>query len=122
MKSFLDLLPPVLLHHKDLDHADKNVEEVELQGDAFVDRVTAHHTSLGEAGVVENLLDIVQGETAEYGQTTVEPQVLGEGERAHSGDGDHERGKSRCGHDSSTSQEGTTNVQVLFLLSSGTDH
>lgn len=115
------LLSSVLLHHQDLDHADKDVEEVELEGDALVDGIPAHHTSLGEAGVVQNLLDVVEGEATENGETTVQPQALSEGEGSDGGGGDDERGETRGSDDGGTSQKRATNVEVLLLLSSGTD-
>jgi hypothetical protein len=115
------LLASVLLHHQDLHHADEDVKEVKLERDTLVDGVTAHDTSLGETGVVQNLLDIVEGEATEDGKTTVEPDALSESESSESSGGKDQRGKTRGGNNCSTSQERTTNVEVLLLLSSGTD-
>lgn len=116
------LLSSVLLHHQDLDHPDEDVEEVELQRDTLVDGITAHNTGLGQARVVKHLLDIVQGEAAKDGETTVQPEVLSEGQSSDGSGGDEEGSKTRSSDDGSTGQERTTDVQVLLLLSSGADN
>ena len=77
---------------------------------------------LGEAGVVQDLLDVVEGEAAKDGQTTVQPDVLSEGECADRGGGDDEGSEAGGGDDGGTGEEGTADVEVLLLLSSGTDH
>lgn len=115
------LLPAVLLHHEDLDHANKDVQKVELQRDGLVDGVLLDDASLGETSMVENLLDIVEGEATEDGKTTIEPEALSEGESADGSGGKDERGETRDGDDGSTSEERSTDVEVLLLLGGGTD-
>lgn len=114
-------LPAVLLHHQDLDHADKDVEEVELEGDALVDGVLGEAAGVRQAGVVQHLLHVVQGEAAEDGEAAVQPEVLGEGERAHGRGGQEHGGETGDGDDGGAGEEGTADVQVLLLLSGGTD-
>lgn len=114
------LLSSVLLHHQDLNHSDKDVEEVELKRDGLVDRITLNHTSLSETGVVEHLLDVVQSEATKDSQTTIQPDTLGEGKSADGSGGDDQGSEARDSNDGGTSQKRTTNVEVLLLLSSGT--
>ena len=115
------LLPAVLLHHEDLDHANKDVQEVELKRNGLVDGILLDDTSLSETSVVENLLDIIEGEATENGKATIEPEALSEGEGADGGGGEDERSETRDGDNGSTSEERTTDVEVLLLLGSGTD-
>lgn len=71
--------------------------------------------------MVQDLLDVVQGEATEDGKTTVEPDVLGPHEGAgSSGRQDHgsETGES---NDGNASKERTTEVEVLLLLGSRAD-
>lgn len=117
----LRLLSPVVLHHQDLHHADKDIEEVKLQADALRDRILLYETPLGKAGVVQDLLNVVEREAAKDCETTVEPEVLGEGKRPNGSHGDDERSQPRDGNNGSTGQEGSTNVEVLFLLGGGAD-
>jgi len=49
---WLSLLPAVLLHHQDLNHADEDIEEVKFERNALVNRVFLDDASLGQAGVV----------------------------------------------------------------------
>lgn len=53
------LLPVLALHGKNLDHANKDVDKVELEANALVDNVPLHQTSLRHAGVCQDLLDVV---------------------------------------------------------------
>ena len=70
-----NLLPP-LLHGHDLYQAHEDVDEVELKADALVHGVLGSQATLRHACVVEDLLDVVEGEAHEDGETTVEPDVL----------------------------------------------
>ena len=115
------LLPAVLLHHQDLDHADKDVEEVELKGDGLVDGILLDDAGLSETSMVENLLDVIEGEATEDGKTTIEPEVLGEGEGADGSGGEDERSETGDGDNGSTGEKRTADVEVLLLLSGGTD-
>jgi len=40
------LLPPILLHHQDLNHPDEDVEEVQLQADTLIDSILLNQASL----------------------------------------------------------------------------
>lgn len=71
--------------------------------------------------MVENLLHIVQREAAEDSQTTVQPQALSHSEGAQGGSWDDERSETGETDHDGTSQEGTSNVEVLLLFGSGTD-
>lgn len=115
------LLPPVLLHHQDLNHPDKDIQEVQLQRDALVDRVPLDHAPLSKSRVVQNLLHIVERETAKQSQSSVQPDVLGEGQGSDGGRGD-DQGREAGGHDdTSASQERSADVEVLLLLGCRTD-
>lgn len=115
------LLASVLLHHQDLDHSDEDVEEVQLERDALVNGVLLDDAALGQTGVVEDLLDVVQSETTKDGETTVQPDVLGKGQGTDSSSGNDERSETRDGNNGGTGQQRSTNVEVLLLLGSGTD-
>lgn len=71
-----DLLPVVAAHAEDLDHADENVDEVELEADTLVDDIALHVTPLGKASVVQDFLDIVESEATKDSKTTVQPDAL----------------------------------------------
>lgn len=115
------LLPVVAPHAQNLDHADEDVDEVELEADTLVDNVTLHVATLGKTGVVQDLLHIVESEATEDSQTTVQPDAL----RPHQGAGSSGRedhgSKTRKSDDGNTSKERTTEVQVFLLLGSSTD-
>lgn len=115
-------LPPVVLAHaQDLDHTDEDVDEVQLKADTLVDDILANQASLSHASVVEDLLDIIEGETTEDSETTVQPDLLGPHQSAGGSSGEDKRsetGESDNGH---TSEQRSTKVHVLLLLSSGTD-
>ena len=115
------LLPPVLLHGQDLHHSDEDVDEVQLEVNGLVDRVLGHEATLSHAGVVEDLLHVVQCEATEDGETTVQPNVLSPHQCARSGSGDDHGGKTGKCDDSDTSEEGATEVHVLVCLGSSTD-
>jgi hypothetical protein len=78
--------------------------------------------------VLQHLLDIIQGETAEDSQTTIQPNVLSEHQCARSGSRDDHGRKSRKSDDGDASEERSAQVEVLFLLggcadkSNGTHH
>lgn len=63
------LLSPSLLHCQNLDHANEDVDEVEFKSDGLVNGIASEHAALSEAGVVENLLSVVEGEATEDGET-----------------------------------------------------
>lgn len=119
--SPIDSLLPPLLHAQDLDQPDEDVDKVELEADALLDGVPGDHAALGHAGVVQDLLDVVQGEATKDGQTTVQPEVLSPHQGAGSGGGQDQRGESRERNDGNTGEQGATEVEVLFLLGGGTD-
>jgi hypothetical protein len=116
-----DLLPVVAPHAEDLDHADEDVNEVKLEADTLVDDVTLHVATLGKTGVVQNLLHIIEGEATKDSQSTVQPDALRPHESAGSSGGKDHRSKTGESDDSNTSEEGTTEVQVLLLLSGSTN-
>lgn len=110
------LLPPALLHHQNLDHPDEDVQEVQLERDALVDRVPLDHAPLGKSCMVEHLLDIVEREATKHSQSSVQPDVLGKGQGSHGGRGDDQGREARGHDDSSACEERTADVQVLLLL------
>lgn len=71
--------------------------------------------------MVENPLDIIEGKAAEDSKTTIEPEVLGEGKGADGSGGENQRSETRNGDNGSTGEKRTANVEVLLLLSGGTD-
>lgn len=115
------LFPVGALHAEDLDHADEDVEEVQLEADALVDDIAADETPLGEASVVQDLLDVVEGEAAEDGETAVQPDLLGPHQGAGRSGGEDQRGETGERDDGHTGEERATQVQVLLLLSGGAD-
>lgn len=112
----------VLVGAENLHHADEDVEEVELEGNALVDGVAAHDTTLSQTSMVQNLLDIVEREAAKDSQTTVQPDALGQREGADSSDRQQQRSEARHGDNRSTGQKRAANVQVLLLLSGGANN
>lgn len=62
------LLPP-LLHGQNLYHTDEDVDEIELEGDGFVDGVASEHASFGHARMSEDFLGVVESEAAEDSQS-----------------------------------------------------
>ena len=115
------LFPVVVAHGKDLNHTNEDVDEVQLKADALVDNITLDVTALSQARVVQDLLHIVESKATEDSQTTIQPDTLRPHQRASSGGGENhgsETGESDQGH---TSEERTTEVQVLLLLGSSTD-
>lgn len=116
-----DLLPVVAAHAKDLDHANKDVDEVQFKADTLVHDITLDETTLGQASVVKDLLHIVESEATEDGETTVEPNALGPHQCAGGGDGQDHGGETGESDDGHTRKERTTEVQVLLLLSGGTN-
>lgn len=115
-------LPPVLLAHaQDLHHTDEDVQEVELEADALVDRVLLDQAPLRHARVVQDLLDVVEGEATEDGQTAVQPDALRPHQRAGCGGGEDEGRETGESDDGDTREQRTTEVHVLLLLSGGAD-
>lgn len=112
-------LPPVIpLHAKDLDHANEDVDKVQLKADALVDNISLHQASLGHPGVRQDLLDVVQSEATEDSETTVQPDLLRPHQRAGSSSGKNKGRKSGESNDGHTSEQRATEVQVLLLLGS----
>jgi hypothetical protein len=71
--------------------------------------------------VVQHLLHIVQSEATEYGQSTVQPNVLGEHQGARGCCGKNERGKPGERYDSHASQQRPAEVEILVRLGRGAD-
>lgn len=69
----------------------------------------------------QNLLDVVQGETTEDSEATVQPDLVRPGKSASGGGGEGERGKTGESNDGDTSEQRSTEVQVLLLLGGGAD-
>lgn len=113
------LLLLTLLQHADLDHADEDVEEVELQRDGLIDRIALHDASLRKTSMVQHLLHVIEREAAKDGQSTIQPDLLRVGQGAGGGRGDDERGEAGGGDDGGTGEEGTADVEVLLLLGRG---
>ena len=111
----------VAAHAQNLDHTDEDVDEVQLKADGLVDNVLANQASLGHAGMVKDLLDVVEGETTEDGETTVQPDLLGPHQSAGGSGGEDERSETGESDDGHTSEQRSTQVHVLLLLSGGTD-
>ncbi|KKA17376.1 hypothetical protein T310_8777, partial [Rasamsonia emersonii CBS 393.64] len=127
VRSFLNhlvnrhLSPVLTLHSQDLDHPDEDVDEVEFQADALIHRVLLDNAPLGETGVVQDPLHIIQGEAAEHGETAVQPDPLRPHQGARSGRRKDQRSEAGEGDESDTGQQRTAQVQVLLLLGRGTD-
>lgn len=119
--STSSLLPAVLLHHQNLHHTDKDVDKVKLKRNALVDSILANDAALGKTGVVQNLLDVVEGEAAKDSETAVQRDALGQGEGADGGDGQQHRREAGGDDDAEASEEGPADVEVLVLLGGGTD-
>lgn len=115
------LLSSVLLHGQDLDHANEDVDEVELKADGLIDGVTLDQAALAKTGVVQDLLNVVEGEATKDDETTVEPDVLSEHESTGGGGGKDQRSKTRESDNSDTSKKRATDVEVLVGLGSGTN-
>lgn len=74
--SSFSLLSPPLLHGQDLHHTDEDVDEVELEGDGFVHGVASEHAAFGHTCVGQDLLGVVESETAKDGQSIENVSVL----------------------------------------------
>lgn len=71
--------------------------------------------------MVEDLLDIVEGEATEDSETTIQPDTLRPEQRPGRGSGENHGSKTGEGDDGDTGEERSTEVHVLFLLGSGAD-
>lgn len=71
--------------------------------------------------MVQDLLNVVEGEATKDDETTVEPDVLGPHEGAGGGGGKDHGGETGESDDGDTSEEGTADVKVLLLLGGGAD-
>lgn len=115
------LLAVVAAHAQNLDHADEDVDEVQLEANTLVHNITLDNSALGQARVVEDLLDIVEGEATEDGQTTVKPDALRPHQSAGSSGGQNHGSKTGQSNEGHTSKKRATEVEVLLLLGSSTD-
>ena len=110
------LLLPSLRHPKDLDHANKDVEEVELKADALVDDIATDHTSFGHTSVVQDLLHVVKSKASKDRKPSVQPDGFAPHKGAGGGGREHEWGETGdCNH-GNTSQKRAAKVQVFFLF------
>jgi hypothetical protein len=112
----LSSLPPPLLHAKNLHHTDKDIQKVQLQTDTLIDDILADHPPLGHAGMHQDLLNIVEGETAKDGEAAIEPDLLAPHQGAGGGGWQHQGREAGDGHDGDTRQQRAAQVQVFFLL------
>lgn len=71
--------------------------------------------------MVQDLLDVVQGEATEDGKTTVQPDALRPHQSAGRGGGEDERRETGQSDDGNTGEQRATEVHVLLLLGSRTD-
>jgi hypothetical protein len=110
------LLPPVLAHAQNLDHADEDVDEVQLKVDGLIDRVLGDQALLSQTCMVEHLLHIVERETAEDCESSVQPDVLSEHESPCGSSGQDERGETREGDNGDSSEERAAKIEVLVCL------
>ena len=115
------LLPPVLLHSKNLNHADEDVDEVQLKRNGLIDRVLGNQATLSHAGMVEYLLHIVQSESTKNSETTVQPDILGEHQSTGSGSREDHRSETGDRNNGDAGKERATKVHVLVCLCGGTD-
>lgn len=66
--------------------------------------------------MVKHLLNIVEGEATEDGETTIKPEVLSDHESAGSGGGNNERSETGEGDDGDTCEKRATEIEVLVGL------
>lgn len=71
--------------------------------------------------MVQDLLNIIEGETTEDSKTTIQPDTLRPHQSASSSSGEDHRGKTGESDKNDTSEERSTKVQVFLLLGGGTD-
>lgn len=71
--------------------------------------------------MVQDLLDIVEGEATEDSKTTIQPDTLRPHQSAGSGGGKDQRSETGESNDGDTGKKGTAKVQVLLLFRGGTD-
>jgi hypothetical protein len=110
-----------LLHTQDLNHADENVDEIQFQRDALIDSIALHDASLSQARVVQDFLDIVEGEASKDCESTIKPEVLGEHQCSNGGSWDDKRSKAGKSNDCDTGKERCAEVQVFLLLGCGSN-
>jgi len=122
MHMFVLLTSPIsLLHSKNLDHTDKNVDKVKLERDALIDRIRLHEAALAHPCVMQHLLHIVKSEATKDDKTSVEPDVLTPHQSSCRSSWDNERRESGKSDDCDTSEQRSTNVKVLLLLGSSSN-
>lgn len=109
-----------MTHSQDLHHTDEDVDKVELKADALVDNILSDDSSLGQPGVVQDLLDIVESEATEDGKATVQPDALRPHQSTSSGDGEDHRSQTGKSDNGDSSEKRATEVHVAFLLGGGT--
>lgn len=111
----------VVAHHQKLNHSDEDVQEIELEGNRLINWIRLNKAALSETSVMQNLLDIVQSEATENGKTTIEPDVLSEGESADSSSWQYEWCKAGNSNDGDTSQKWSTEIEIFVGLSGSSD-
>lgn len=115
------LFAVVVPHSENLYHANEDVNEVKLEANTLVHNVALDVAALGQTSVVQDLLNIIESEATEHGQTTVEPDTLRPHQSASGGGGENHGGKTGKGNKNDTSKERSTEVQVLLLLGGSTN-
>lgn len=115
------LFAVIVPHAQNLYHTDEDVDEVQLKANALVDNVTLDVAALSQTSMVQDLLDVIEGEATEDSKTTVQPDALGPHQSTGRSGGENHRSKTRQSDEGNTSEKRATEVQVLLLLGSGTD-
>ena len=115
-------LPPVVVSHgQNLNHTNEDVDKVQLEANGLVNNVLADKAPLRHASVVKDLLNVVESETSEDSKTTIQPDFLRPHQSTGGGRRKDKRRESREGNDSHTGKQRRSQVQVLLLLSCGTN-
>lgn len=71
--------------------------------------------------MVQDLLDVIEGEAAEDSQATIQPDALGPEQGAGSGGGKDHRSETGESDDGNTGEKRSAEVHVLLLLGGGTN-
>jgi len=111
----VSLLLPVALHGENLYEANEDVDHIEFESDRLPDGVPGNSTCLGHTSVVQDFLSVVENETAEHGETTVQRNGLSDREATHAQRECH-RSERAQRHDGDTGEERPTHVQILVVL------
>ena len=78
-------LATALLHAKNLNHPDKDVDKVQLEADRLGKRITLSVTSSNHLCVLQDALSVIKHKGTKDSQTTVERERLGDGKGAEGG-------------------------------------